>query len=1248
MAWIVLDRTGQEVRCDGYIKGKDAMTGPILPVVSAATCVIPKDDDPFIMIVNQACYNSDEEQNESLCLPFQAEQHGVTFDLTPRHRLNASGENGKQMMRIEDREIPLEFDGLKMYLNIRCPTNDEMDELPILELTSDRPFIPDSNEDHDNVVTHRRKEIKEKKAEYPGGISMLEWRKRMAFAPNDILEKTFMATTQLAMNVEAENRLCGRRHYKSRFNFLKEKRINDIFHSDTFFPTVKSNSGDTCSQIFIGKKTDFMKVYPMKKESHSFRALQDFSRNVGLPVGIKTDNATTETGQKWTNFCRDYKVDTTYTEPRSPWQNYAEHGIGDLGRMVKRCMEAFNVPLDRHHWCQRWCCDVRNHLASRKLDWRTPQEKISGETPDISVFRFHFWQKVEYYEPMIKQPQSGWLPARFLGIAWDSGDHMTYYIESRSATNRPIVIVRSTIRAESPLLRLEADPSGETIHGTTLQENNEPVTRNSNDGEAQHYERAGPEVEQAPTTINNHDDEDIIGPNRWVTEEEPTVYDPNDPHTNQMNDMGRNDDIELTSDDAYVQEGPINDHDDACLNEEITNDLEDTNEDFEFHHIQSHKWSDGILVFNVVLQSGQNFDIPFNIIKKDRPLETAKYIRSNVVEKKRNGKYNNWAMGIIKQSIRTVRRLSRLYNVDRIMRLRKNADVVMKIRRLSKNTRDKNIKNKEKFGVKVPNNVRDALILDRINKNTLWADAMTKEMSALNSAKCFLYYPPDYKFGSEFQYAPLRMIFDVKKEDLRRKARLVAGGHVINSTMFESYSSVVQTKSLRLLLTIAINQNLGIITADIGNAFIQAETKEKIWTRCGPEFGERSGCVAMIKKALYGLSTSARQWSLELGDTLKSFGFEPTRADPDLWFKRAQNGKYYEYIASHVDDIIIVSKDPTKYVKMLEKIYPLRNVERDPDFYLGNNIKRETAGRMKISLEKYVNEIVRKFELKHGTLRKENVPYHPNDHPELDDTPLLNSEGITDYQSIIGVCQWISISSRMDITFAVSSLSRFAAKPQEGHLRRALKIIGYLKKYPKRGYVIDPRPPIENIKFSKVTADFGNQYDAKEELDSQLPEPLMDELVTTIFVDSNHGHDLLTGKSITGVIVFVGRTPIKYFSKRQSTVQTSTFGAEFISLKRAVEEAITIRYYLRSMGVKISKPTIVYGDNMSSIKNTIDPGSPLKKKYLALAYHFCREHFSTGIVDIRKIDTKHNISDPFTKGLATNDFHTHFNSFMSN
>ena len=95
-------------------------------------------------------------------------------------------------------------------------------------------------------------------------------------------------------------------------------------------------------------------------------------------------------------------------------------------------------------------------------------------------------------------------------------------------------------------------------------------------------------------------------------------------------------------------------------------------------------------------------------------------------------------------------------------------------------------------------------------------------------------------------------------------------------------------------------------------------------------------------------------------------------------------------------------------------------------------------------------------------------------------------------------------------------------------VRKALKIIGYLKKYPKKGYVIDPRAPIEIEKYSNVLPDFGNQYDNfQEDIDDKVPSPKMKELDVTIFVDFNHGHDLVTGKSIIGFIVFVGRTPIK-------------------------------------------------------------------------------------------------------------------------
>ncbi len=174
----------------------------------------------------------------------------------------------------------------------------------------------------------------------------------------------------------------------------------------------------------------------------------------------------------------------------------------------------------------------------------------------------------------------------------------------------------------------------------------------------------------------------------------------------------------------------------------------------------------------------------------------------------------------------------------------------------------------------------------------------------------------------------------------------------------------------------------------------------------------------------------------------------------------------------------------------------------------------------------------------------------------------------------------------MDITFAVSSLSRFSSKPREAHLKRAIRILGYLKKYPSRGYRIDPRQPEKNGDFINIIPDFGNQYsDFKEEQDPRIPLPLMKELQITIYNDSNHGHDQVTGKSITGILVLVGRTPVHWTSKRQASVQMATFGGEFIVLKKAVEEAITIQYYLQSMGDAVTKPTVIYDDNIASITN---------------------------------------------------------------
>ena len=115
--------------------------------------------------------------------------------------------------------------------------------------------------------------------------------------------------------------------------------------------------------------------------------------------------------------------------------------------MVQVSMHTFGAPLGKHDWCQKWCCDVHNHLAQRSLDWKTPMEVSTGSTPDISVFCFHFWEPIWYYEP-IKQPKDNLQKGRWLGFAHSCGDAMTYYIctEKSPDKGRNVVLVCSVIK----------------------------------------------------------------------------------------------------------------------------------------------------------------------------------------------------------------------------------------------------------------------------------------------------------------------------------------------------------------------------------------------------------------------------------------------------------------------------------------------------------------------------------------------------------------------------------------------------------------------------------------------------------------------------------------------------------------------------------------------------------------------------------------------------------------------------------
>ena len=177
---------------------------------------------------------------------------------------------------------------------------------------------------------------------------------------------------------------------------------------------------------------------------------------------------------------------------------------------------------------------------------------------------------------------------------------------------------------------------------------------------------------------------------------------------------------------------------------------------------------------------------------------------------------------------------------------------------------------------------------------------------------------------------------------------------------------------------------------------------------------------------------------------------------------------------------------------------------------------------------------------------------------------------------MISMLDWMVAIGRFDVTFGTSSLSRFLACPRKGQLKRLLQVFGYFKKFSNRTVRIDSRYPDFTGSEEALDRDLVNEFvseypDAVEELDTKLHSPSALELSITGLVDSDHVHAKVTRRSITGLFIVIGHTPIMPLSKRQGAVETSTYGAEFNAMKTAVEEIQSIRCMLRCLGVHMTR-----------------------------------------------------------------------------
>ena len=290
---------------------------------------------------------------------------------------------------------------------------------------------------------------------------------------------------------------------------------------------------------------------------------------------------------------------------------------------------------------------------------------------------------------------------------------------------------------------------------------------------------------------------------------------------------------------------------------------------------------------------------------------------------------------------------------------------------------------------------------------------------------------------------------------------------------------------------------------------------------------------------------------------------------------------------------------------------------------------------------KNVEEWLAREENKQWSLpKKAETPIRTSYRPELDVSKELLASDATYYQSLIGVLRWIVELGRVDICLEVSMMLPCLAMPREGHLSEVLHIFAYLKKYHNAELVYNPSTPeIDESKFEVqdwTSSKFGH-VQGKEELPPNMPEPRGTGFVMQANVDADHASDTVSRRSRTGFLVFLNSALVYWWSKKQNSVESSSFGSEFIAMKQCCEYLRGLRYKLRMMGIPCEGPAYILGDNQSVLANTTNPDSTLKKKSQSIAYHLVREGAARDEWRTAYVNTHDNEADLMTKPLPAGE-----------
>ena len=332
------------------------------------------------------------------------------------------------------------------------------------------------------------------------------------------------------------------------------------------------------------------------------------------------------------------------------------------------------------------------------------------------------------------------------------------------------------------------------------------------------------------------------------------------------------------------------------------------------------------------------------------------------------------------------------------------------------------------------------------------------------------------------------------------------------------FSPVVKHSSIRILLSIVVMHDYELQQLDVKTAFLHGELEEDIYMHQPEGFiiPGKENLVCKLKKSLYGLKQSPRQWYKRFDTFMLSQGFKRSNYDSCVYLKITTHSAIY--LLLYVDDMLIASKDKAEIENLkrqLSREFEMKDLG-DAKKILGMEISRDrTSGKLYLSQSGYVRKVLRRFNMldvkpvstplaAHFKLSSAMCPQSDEDIEYMSRVP---------YSSAVGSLMYAMVCSRPDLSHALSVVSRFMANPGREHWKAVQWIFRYLHG------------------TANACLQFGKSKD---------------ELVG--YVDSDFAGDLDKRRSLTGYVFTIGGCAVSWKATLQTTVALSTTEAEYMAI----------------------------------------------------------------------------------------------------